>query len=578
MRIAMLSWESLHSIAVGGVASHVTESAAALARKGHDVHVFTRRAPAQRAHDWIDGVHYHRCNYVSHPDFVDDVNNMCRAFVDRFFEVEDFVGHFDVVHAHDWLTANAMIWIKQGRGHRCIFTIHSTEYARCGNSFPGGRSHRIRIQERAGAYWADRVVAVSRATKKEIMWMYEAPDWKVSVVYNGVSPHRFDADIDPGGAKRQYGIGPVDPTVLFCGRLVWQKGPDLLLEAIPAILKHYANTKLVFVGDGDMRAGLEARARRMGLWPAVRFLGFRAGDELVRLFKLADVVCVPSRNEPFGIVVLEAWSARKPTVVSQNGGPDEFVRHEVNGLKIYPQADSVAWGLGTMFMNFERARWMGENGRKVVEDLFTWDRISEQTLAVYQPEVPGPEAVQAGKDKTAAAPSSSCGKRVRETPPVEEAVDETAVPEKPAVQRQVAARLTLEPRIADAGVPDSIVAACEKALAESGFAVTFREAVATMEGRWDDVLAAVNRCFQVVDGVGRCRILATFSPLPTLDGAPQEEAPAGPEKEPLQGRWVPPTVPKRPRRRPRSEPLPVVEAALSSLYPSPAQGGDDGPG
>ncbi|RPJ22700.1 MAG: glycosyltransferase family 1 protein, partial [Planctomycetaceae bacterium] len=89
MRIAMLSWESLHSIAVGGVAAHVTELAAALARTGHQIHVFTRRAFCHAAHDLTDGVHYHLCTYPPHDDFVDDVNNMCRAFVDHVFEVED---------------------------------------------------------------------------------------------------------------------------------------------------------------------------------------------------------------------------------------------------------------------------------------------------------------------------------------------------------------------------------------------------------------------------------------------------------------------------------------------------------
>ena len=89
MRIAMLSWESLHSHAIGGVAAHVTELAAALERRGHELHVFTRMAPGQRYHDWIDGVHYHRCAYPPHHDFVDDINNMCRSFVDRVFAIED---------------------------------------------------------------------------------------------------------------------------------------------------------------------------------------------------------------------------------------------------------------------------------------------------------------------------------------------------------------------------------------------------------------------------------------------------------------------------------------------------------
>ena len=133
MRIALLSWESLHSIAVGGVAAHASGLAAAAARKGHQVHVFARGSLDLKCHDRIDGVHYHRCVYPPDGDFLDDVNNMCRSIVDRVFEVEDLAGHFDIVHAHDWLAANAMIWIKQGRRRTCLLTVHSTEYARCGN-------------------------------------------------------------------------------------------------------------------------------------------------------------------------------------------------------------------------------------------------------------------------------------------------------------------------------------------------------------------------------------------------------------------------------------------------------------
>jgi hypothetical protein len=214
--------------------------------------------------------------------------------------------------------------------------------------------------------------------------MYELPAWKISVVYNGVNPSRFDLVADPGQDKRQYEIAPLDPTVLFCGRLVWQKGPDLLVEAIPSVLKFCPSAKFIFVGDGEMRSGLEARVRQLGITRSTRFLGRRDGDELIHLFKLADVVCVPSRNEPFGIVVLEAWSASKPVIVTQVGGPSEYVQHEVEGLKIDANPNFITWGLGTIFSDFERARWMGRNGRKAVDESFTWDTIVEKTLTVYE--------------------------------------------------------------------------------------------------------------------------------------------------------------------------------------------------
>ena len=384
MRIAIFSWESLHSIAVGGIAAHVTELAAALERRGHEVHVFTRMGHGQKKYERIEGVHYHRCPFDLHPDFIREVDNMCGSFVHHYIETENFVGPFDVLHAHDWLTAKALVWAKNARGRKSIITLHSTEFGRCGNRHCGGRSSSICAREWEGLYVAERVVAVSRAMKREVCDIYRVPEGKVRVVYNGVNPHHFDGWIDPASVKARYAIGPLDPTVLFCGRMTWQKGPDILLQGIPFVLKFHPSAKFLFAGDGDMRAGLESRAREMRVAHATRFLGQKTGSDLIDLFRAVDLVCVPSRNEPFGIVILEAWSAGKPVVASRNGGPDEFVWHGVNGLMIYDNPDSVAWGVGTLFNNFDYARWLGHNGRIAVESAFTWDAVADQTLTVYQ--------------------------------------------------------------------------------------------------------------------------------------------------------------------------------------------------
>jgi len=383
MKVALLAWESLHSIPVGGVAAHVTELAAALERKGHDVHVFTRMGPGQAHYELIHGVQYHRCPFPWNSDFVTEINDMCRSFAHHVCAAEDAHGPFDVIHAHDWLAGNALIWIKQGRSRKTVLTLHSTEYGRSGNQFHNGRSERVRTQERAATYWCDRVVTVSYSLKKEIMWMYEVPDWKVAIIYNGVNVHNYDGWLEPAAVKARYSIGPTDPTVLFSGRAVYQKGPDLLVEAIPHLLRHQHRAKFVFVGDGEMRASVEQRAWDLGVHGSCRFLGFRNNGELSDLYKACDVVCVPSRNEPFGIVVLEAWSAGKPVIVTMNGGPNEYVWHEVNGLKIYPNYDSVGWGIGTVFNNWEWARWMGRNGRVAVEAGFTWDAIADHVVNVY---------------------------------------------------------------------------------------------------------------------------------------------------------------------------------------------------
>jgi glycosyltransferase involved in cell wall biosynthesis len=383
VRIALFSWETLHSIPVGGVGVHVTELAAALERRGHEVHVFTRLGHDQPHYDQVYGVHYHRCAFALNPNFVDEVNNMCRSFVHAFFGVEDQIGRFDIVHAHDWLASNAVVWIKEGRGRKAVLTMHSTEYGRNGNRFFAGQSQRIQDHERHGTFCADRVITVSNQLKEEIKWLYQLPDQKTRMVYNGVNAASFDYDIDAGAVKRQYAIGPLDPTILFAGRMVVQKGPDILVRTMPSVLRYYPSTKYVFAGDGHMRHEVCAIAHQLGVAHALRMLGDRRGRDLFNLFKACDIVAVPSRNEPFGIVILEGWSAHKPVVSTKRGGPAEFVWHGVNGLQVDDTPDSVAWGLGTLLADHNRCRWMGRNGRAAVDAAFSWDNIAAQTEEVY---------------------------------------------------------------------------------------------------------------------------------------------------------------------------------------------------
>jgi glycosyltransferase involved in cell wall biosynthesis len=225
---------------------------------------------------------------------------------------------------------------------------------------------------------------VSNQLRDEIRWLYQVPEHKTSVVYNGVCSNAFDYDVDPGEVKRRYSIGPLDPTVLFVGRMVVQKGPDILVRTVPSVLRYYPNTKYVFAGDGHMRGEVYSIAQQLGVGHAVRLLGEVRGRALHDLFKACDIVAVPSRNEPFGIVILEGWSAYKPVVSTKRGGPAEFVWHGVNGLQVDDNPDSVSWGLGTLLADHGRCRWMGRNGRAAVDAAFSWDKIADQTEAVYR--------------------------------------------------------------------------------------------------------------------------------------------------------------------------------------------------
>ena len=197
MRVAMFSCESLHSIMCGGLGVHVTELAAGLERRGHDVHVFTRRLEHQSYYDRIDGVHYHRIDHGLSDNSVECMDYMSKALAHRFYEVTSMIGKFEIAAGHDWQAANAVKYVKDGFGTPAILTMHSTEYGRDGNVFFDGWAGWIRDTEAAGCHNADTVIAVSHYLADELASIYHVPREKMHIVPNGVSYHHFNGFIDP---------------------------------------------------------------------------------------------------------------------------------------------------------------------------------------------------------------------------------------------------------------------------------------------------------------------------------------------------------------------------------------------
>lgn len=383
MRIAMLSWESLHSIPVGGVGVHVTELAAALQRRDHDVHVITRRRDGQNHYDLIDGVHYHRIDHGLSDNFVEMMNDMSRAIAHRFHEVTSMIGNFEVVHAHDWLTGNAMKYIMDGYGVKSVLTMHSTEYGRDGNQFFDGFARDIRDTEAAACFHADEIISVSHFLADEVERIYQVPRDKMHTIHNGVSYHAFDGMVDPAAVKGRYGIAPMAPTVFAPGRMTVQKGMDMLVDAVPMVLTSYPGTRFVISGSGPAYDGVVGRAHGHAVEHACVFLPTMPRGEYLDLMRACDVVAVPSRNEPFGIVILEAWAAGKPVVASTAGGPREFVWHDVNGFLVDADPGGMAHGIGSLLADHDHCRALGANGRRAVEETFNWDVIASHTEGVY---------------------------------------------------------------------------------------------------------------------------------------------------------------------------------------------------
>jgi glycosyltransferase involved in cell wall biosynthesis len=384
MRVAVFSWESLHSITHGGLGVYATELAAGLERRGHEIHVFTRRGPGQGTYDRIDGVHYHRVDHGISNNFVQTMDWMCKALVHRFSEVTQLIGKFELVHANDWLTANCIPYVWDGFKTPSILTMHSTEYGRDGNQNYDGFAQWIRDAEAAGCYSAKSIISVSGFLASELQRFYAVPHSKIHVVPNGVSYHQFDGFIDPAAVKQRFGIAPLDATIFTAGRVSLQKGMDLLVEAVPMVLGYFPSTKFIISGSGAEMDGLVHRANELGVSHAIRFCGALPRQEYIDVVRAVDMVALPSRNEPFGIVALEGWAAGKPVVATTAGGPAEFVWHDVNGFLVDANPGGLAHGIGSLLADHDHCRALGRNGRVAVENKYNWDVVAGYTEGVYQ--------------------------------------------------------------------------------------------------------------------------------------------------------------------------------------------------
>ena len=376
----MLSWESLYSIKVGGVAPHVSELSEALARIGHEVHVFTRRGDFE-SYDKINGVHYQRVDSDSCGDILVQMNKMCDAIYDRFGAVKKLFGQFDIVHGHDWHPATTLAKIKNAYGLPFILTMHSTEWGRNGNNFGYGISQEISHREWLGCYDASKVIVTTRRMQDELIWIYSLPQEKIHIIPNGIVLGKLRRGLNAGRVKEKYGIHPMAPVVLFCGRMSFQKGPDLLVEAVPLILRNRSDVRFVFMGEGVMRADCERRARELRVADACRFLGYTSSSEKEELVNACDLMCVPSRNEPFGVVVLEAWDACKPVVATE---AVSIIKNFKDGLLAYVQPESIAWCINRLLGDPDEMKKLARAGFCRIETEFGWDTIAKRTEKVYE--------------------------------------------------------------------------------------------------------------------------------------------------------------------------------------------------
>ena len=241
---------------------------------------------------------------------------------------------FDLVHGHDWLVAMACDHLAKRFGAPLVTTIHATEHGRHQGWVDKHPQTHIHGVERWITNRSDRVIACSHYMREQIADIFGVDEERVAVIPNGIDPD----DLQPQDAAeltrlRAEFAAPDEKLVLLIGRLVYEKGFQLALEAMPRLIEEVPGTRFLVAGSGTHEDELRKQAEELGLMEHGTFLGWIGDDVLHSLYRIADLCVVPSIYEPFGLVALEAMASGCPCIVADTGGLREVVPHEEVGLR-----------------------------------------------------------------------------------------------------------------------------------------------------------------------------------------------------------------------------------------------------
>ena len=388
MKVLMLSWEYPPRV-VGGIARVVKELSEKLQLEGQDVTVVTYKEGDTPYFEVEEtGVKVYRVdNYMIRPNnFIDWIMQLNFNLITEVNKLIQSGETFDVIHAHDWLTAYAAKTLKESYNIPLVSTIHATESGRNGG-IQTEMQRYINDTEWMLTYESSEVIVNSNFMKNDIQRIFGLPFEKIKVIPNGIDLKKFDGIKKDYEFRRRFAADN-EKIILSLGRLVFEKGIQHLIYAMPKILSNYNDAKLVIVGKGGMIDELKQITVNLGIQDKVYFTGYMAGDDVQKMYKVSDVAVFPSTYEPFGIVALEAMLGGTPTVVSDIGGLNEIVKHGETGLKSYAgNANSIADSVTQLLYDYDLSEKITKNAKLEVVQNFNWTKIAEDTRKLYEKEI-----------------------------------------------------------------------------------------------------------------------------------------------------------------------------------------------
>jgi glycogen(starch) synthase len=358
---------------------HVYELSRHLAYSGHDVTVYTRGHPDAPSEEMHEGVRLVRVQ--GYPPPLDDLIPWTLTFnialIHRAMD-ELAEGRTDVLHAHDWLVAYASTVLSDLCSLPLVATIHATERGRHRGRLPGPRQTFVHEAERWLVSEAERVITCSAFMREQVSASLGADPQRMDVIPNEVDLELFSEEGRPSEKSGR-------PTILFAGRLEYEKGVQTLLEAMPDIERELPGVELIVAGNGTYRPELERVAQELELDGSVRFQGFAEETRLRTLYREADVAVVPSLYEPFGLVVLEAMASGTPVVAAETGGLREILTDGSTGLHFPPgEARALARVVLRVLKDPALGGRLAHEARSALAARGSWTTAAARTAETYR--------------------------------------------------------------------------------------------------------------------------------------------------------------------------------------------------
>ena len=383
--VLTLSWE-YPPIIEGGLARHVRKLSEELVRQGEEVDVLTRGGRETPGSERRAGVMVHRVRESPWPRDLNRFVDWVARMNDHMLEMGQMLADertYDLVHGHDWLVGRAAAGLADRLGVPLLATVHATEHGRHQGWVDKPPQSQIHAAERRMVRRADRVITCSHYMRGHVADVFGVDEGQIEVIPNGIDP----ADLRPVGdlqALRREFAAPDERLVLLVGRLVYEKGFQTALQALPGVIRRVGGVRFLVAGSGPHEAELRAQARRLGLSDHGTFLGWIGDDALHSLYRIADLCVVPSIYEPFGLVALEAMASGCPCLVADTGGLREVVPHGDVGLRFRSRDPrSLARMLERMLTDGAlRDRLVAEASEHVLR--FDWSDVAQRTRGVYR--------------------------------------------------------------------------------------------------------------------------------------------------------------------------------------------------